>query len=198
MGYVAWDGRTYEGTPPDGWHEAADGRWWPIGQGPAVEPAPPPAPPPPPPPPAGPYQGATAVAAPPAAPKQRTGCLVTALIVGLILAVLAVIGVGVAIFAADSDGDESADLQVVERSGAADEVDDVRSCTWVGDEVVIELVNNSSKTSNYIITTAYLDEAGNRVGDEGHFLNSVRPDEQVREKLLAIEEPTAGLSLIHI
>lgn len=86
----------------------------------------------------------------------------------------------------------------LEASGAADEIDDVRSCSWVGDEVVIELVNNSSKTSDYVVTTAYLDEGGRRVGDEVQFLNAVRPDEEVREKLLAGEEPTAGCDVIDV
>lgn len=27
--YVAWDGNTYQGQPPDGWVPSTDGRWWP-------------------------------------------------------------------------------------------------------------------------------------------------------------------------
>ena len=28
--FVAHDGRTYQGQPPDGWRQAADGRWYPL------------------------------------------------------------------------------------------------------------------------------------------------------------------------
>lgn len=56
MGYVAWDGNTYQGEPPTGWYRApADGRWWPEGSGPQQTVRPPIpaqhgyAPPPPPP-----------------------------------------------------------------------------------------------------------------------------------------------------
>ncbi len=33
--YTAWDGNLYEWPPPDGWYEAADGKWWPEGYGPS-------------------------------------------------------------------------------------------------------------------------------------------------------------------
>jgi hypothetical protein len=44
--FVAWNGETYQGQPPEGWYLAADGRWWAPGSGP--KPPPPAAPPPPP------------------------------------------------------------------------------------------------------------------------------------------------------
>ena len=142
-----------------------------------------------------------------------------ALIVSMILAGLVVAGLVVAVVVADTDSDSDLAEEIVfeadtdagpestsplgsddelAASGDADEIDDVRSCSWIGDEVLIELVNNSSKTSNYIITTAYLDDAGNRVSDEVHLLNSVRTDEQVRESLFAIEEPTPGCEVIDV
>jgi hypothetical protein len=143
-----------------------------------------------------------------------------ALIVGVIAAIAVTVGVVVAVFLADTDGDEAAEIQPIdsasdegastgsndpvsstedaEASGAADEIDDVRSCSWVGDEVAIELVNNSSKTSNYIITTAYLDEAGNRVADETHFVNGVRPGEQVQERNTAFEDAAPGCEVIDV
>ncbi len=225
MGYVAWDGQTYEGTPPEGWYEASDGRWWPIGQGPAAPQAPPApaAPPPPPGPPvAGPgaYGAPMAVGPPPAQPQKRSGCLMAGLIIGIILAGLVVVGLVFAVVLADSDseGDQAAEIVVgsgdesepadsapplgaddeFEASGDADEVDDVRSCSWVEDRVLIELLNNSSKTSNYIVTTAYLDGDGNRTGDEVHFLNSVRTGEEVRESLIAFEDPTEGCEVIDV
>ena len=35
--YTAWDGNLYEWPPPDGWYQAADGKWWPEGYGPSAE-----------------------------------------------------------------------------------------------------------------------------------------------------------------
>ena len=32
--YVAWDGLSYEGQPPEGWHLASDDRWWAPDTGP--------------------------------------------------------------------------------------------------------------------------------------------------------------------
>lgn len=32
--YIGWDGNSYPWPPPDGWHEASDGRWWAPGTGP--------------------------------------------------------------------------------------------------------------------------------------------------------------------
>jgi hypothetical protein len=222
MGYVAWDGRTYEGTPPEGWHEASDGRWWPIGQGPAPAAAPPPptAHAPPPPPPVGtpgPYAAPMGFAPPPAEPRQRSGCLMAGLIIGIVLAGLVVVGLVVGVGVGRGGGDEASEDAFesgdevspgstfpfgsddeFEASGDADEIDDVRSCSWAGDEILIELVNDSSKTSNYVITTAYLDEAGDRVGDEVHFINAVRTDEEVRESLIAFEEPTEACEVIDV
>jgi len=31
--FVAWDGKTYNGKPPAGWHQGPDGRWWSPGSG---------------------------------------------------------------------------------------------------------------------------------------------------------------------
>ncbi len=158
------------------------------------------------------------VGPPPAEPQKRSGCLMAALIVGLILAGLVVFGLVFAVVLADSSSDQAAEIVTgsgdesespgsapplgsddeFEASGDADEIDDVRSCSWVDDRVLFELVNNSSKTSNYVITTAYLDGDGNRTGDEVHFINSVRTDEEVRESLLAFEDPTEGCEVIDV
>ncbi len=35
--YTAWDGNLYEWPPPDGWYQAADGKWWPQGYGPSAD-----------------------------------------------------------------------------------------------------------------------------------------------------------------
>lgn len=36
--YTAWDDNLYAWPPPEGWYQASDGRWWPSGYGPAVQP----------------------------------------------------------------------------------------------------------------------------------------------------------------
>lgn len=34
--YVAWNGQTYTGPPPEGWRQDSIGRWWPPGYSPAA------------------------------------------------------------------------------------------------------------------------------------------------------------------
>lgn len=92
----------------------------------------------------------------------------------------------------------SSEAGTVAASGDADEVDDVSSCTWTGDEVTIALVNDSSKTSTYWVTTAYLDGNGNRVADEIHFVNAVRPNETAIEATLSLEHPTPSCEVIDV
>ncbi len=36
--YIAWDGLSYEGQPPEGWHLASDERWWAPDTGPDASP----------------------------------------------------------------------------------------------------------------------------------------------------------------
>lgn len=92
----------------------------------------------------------------------------------------------------------SSEAGAVAASGDADEVDDVSSCTWTGDEVTIALVNDSSKTSTYWVTTAYLDGDGNRVADEIHFVNAVRPNETAIEATLSLEHPTPSCEVTDV
>ncbi len=35
--YIAWDGNTYEGQPPEGWYLGSDDRWWSPGTGPGPQ-----------------------------------------------------------------------------------------------------------------------------------------------------------------
>ncbi len=37
LSYTAWDDKKYQWPPPDGWYQAADGKWWPEGYGPVTE-----------------------------------------------------------------------------------------------------------------------------------------------------------------
>ena len=68
-------------------------------------------------------------------------------------------------------------------TGAADEVDDVGPCRWIDDETVeLDITNNSSEQSSYVIDINFLDAAGDRVGDEPFFVNYVRPGERAVEE----------------
>lgn len=67
--------------------------------------------------------------------------------------------------------------------GESDEVDDVAPCEFVDAETVrLDVTNNSSKQSNYIIDVNFLDDAGQRVGDEPFLLNHLRPGERAVER----------------
>ena len=103
------------------------------------------------------------------------------------LAVLGVIGIAMAIVVVagiDDEGDTSGPGRESGAAGAADEVDDVGGCTLVDPErMTLEVTNNSSRQSTYIIDVNFLDDDdGARVGDETFFVNFVRPDERVREE----------------
>ena len=84
--------------------------------------------------------------------------------------------------------DESASS---EASGESGEVSDVGPCTMVDAEtVLLDVTNNSSEQSSYIIDVNYLDENGERVGDESFFINYIRPGEHALEESFALS--TAG------
>jgi hypothetical protein len=71
-------------------------------------------------------------------------------------------------------------------AGAGDEIDDVGPCTLADSETVaLDVTNNSSEQSSYVVDVNYLDAAGQRVADETFFLNYLRPGEH------AIEDSTA-------
>ena len=64
-----------------------------------------------------------------------------------------------------------------------DEIDDIAPCQWVDAEtIVLDVTNNSSKQSTYVIDVNFLDADGNRVGDEPFFVNYVRPGERAVEE----------------
>jgi hypothetical protein len=68
-------------------------------------------------------------------------------------------------------------------AGAGDEVDDVGPCTLVdSDTVGLDVTNNSSEQSSYLIDVNFLDDAGQRIADETLVLNYLRPDEHAVEE----------------
>jgi hypothetical protein len=88
---------------------------------------------------------------------------------------------------------ESAELETEESDvgGSSDEVDDVGPCTLLDDQtVLLDITNNSSKQSSYIIDVNFLDVAGVRVGDEPFIVNHIRPGERALEPSFAFD--TAG------
>ena len=68
---------------------------------------------------------------------------------------------------------------------------DVGPCTLLSEDAVIfEVTNNSSKQSSYFIDVNFLDDAGQRVGDETTILNYLRPGETAVEEHFVFD--TAG------
>ena len=68
------------------------------------------------------------------------------------------------------------------------EADDVQRCSVLDDETIeLEVVNNSSETSIYWITTVYRDADGNRLGDELHIVSNLRPGERTIEEVFAFD-----------
>jgi len=175
------------------WWQASDGKWYPPETHPAYRPAPPP-----------PVTGSP-MAGPP--PRRGSSCLPW-LIVAAVSAALLVIVAAVVIAVAVGRVDEvtrsrvdretpNADDAATDRTpgatsdaaGAADEVDDVGPCVKPDDETItLEVVNNSSKQSSYIIDVNFLDDSGRRVGDESFFVSYVRPGESTREDLFVFDD----------
>ncbi len=97
-----------------------------------------------------------------------------------------------------SDSESSPDDELADDDSAADEaeggseVDDVISCTRIDAEtIVLEVVNNSSKTSSYGLTIGYFDDGGQRLADEASFVNYLRPGERaIEEQFVFVEQGT--------
>ena len=78
-------------------------------------------------------------------------------------------------------------------AGAADEVDDVGPCTLVdSDTITLDVTNNSSDQSNYLIDVNFLDAAGQRVSDETFFLNHLRSGERALQQTAAFNAAGAA------
>ncbi|MFT7650682.1 MAG: hypothetical protein ACI8Y4_005456 [Candidatus Poriferisodalaceae bacterium] len=176
----------------DGWWQASDGKWYPPQEQPAVAPPPPPTP--------------TAMAAPPEADKKKPLWRRRWFLVILALVVIVVIA-GIASSSSEDESDDAgsnnSDSQETSQDDATSapdtdddaapseetttvaptsEADDVIGCRIVDDNnVELEVMNNSSKTSSYFITTVYRDDAGTRLGDEVHIVSNLRSGERTIE-----------------
>ncbi len=74
------------------------------------------------------------------------------------------------------------DTTIVEPSNAAN-LDGIESCTRLDAETLeVSMVNVSDKTASYLLTVIYLDEAGDRVGDDNVYVSSLRPGERAVEQ----------------
>ncbi len=93
-----------------------------------------------------------------------------------------------------SDGEASGDQDMSDggetsQDAGGSESDDIVSCSRVdADAIVLEVVNNSSKTSSYVLTIGFFDDAGQRLADEIAFLNYLRPGERAIEEQFVFEE----------
>ena len=147
-------------------------------------------------------------------PKQNSGCfgIATGVMVGIIAAAVILVGGCVAVVAGgiNAANDDLADLvSTIEAGemnaledegdpgesssqplfGPGDGLDDVVSCERTDPQtIVLEVVNNSSDTSSYVITVGFFDNAGNRLADEPMFLNYLRPGERAIEEQFTFDE----------
>lgn len=209
--YVAWDGNTYPGNPPEGWYLAQDGRWWSPGTGPGpAAPLFPDATPRHAPPPAPMYQG-------PAPPERRwwekkrytfpLGAIAALIVVAVIVinndnapddAATEALDAGDQGEASDESTTTTTATAVVEDEVSADpapgggeEAEDFIACTNIdGESYTLEVINQSPKTSSYFMTIVLLDESGARIGDTIETVDSLRPGEQLIEDRLALVDIT--------
>lgn len=221
------------GGAPAGWYadtnQPGTERWW-DGQAwtehirPAATPPPPVAPHEPSTGTGGHVAGGTASTHPQqvAQPKRGSGCfgIATGVMVGIVAAVVILVGGCVALVAggldaaddelvsvtttppaettgdanADAPADDTSDLNTADDASALDtaggeEIDDVVFCQRPDPQtIVLEVVNNSSKTSSYILTIGFFDDTGTRLADEPMFLNYLRPGERAIEEQFTFEE----------
>jgi hypothetical protein len=180
-----------DGRDDDGWWQGSDGQPDPPAQPPGPQQ---PLPPPPP------GQDRAARIKANRRKARRRGCLTVVLIAAGIIALIAAI----ASVAGNSDDDPpevapeldgaGATTPAAEgAAGAADEIDDVGACTLAdGDTVSLDVTNNSSEQSSYVIDVNYLDAAGQRVADETFFLNFLRPGEHAVEDSAAFNAAEAS------
>ncbi len=79
------------------------------------------------------------------------------------------------------------------------ELDDVVSCTRVDeDTIVLEIVNNSPKTSSYLLTVGFFDDAGQRLADEPSTVSYLRPGERAIEEHFVFEEQGTACEVIDV
>ncbi len=171
------------GPEGPGWWQASDGRWYPPqDQGYAQQPA------------YGYGSGGWQGQPGPAPAKSRNGCL-TAFLVVLALGVLGAVGACVAVVAlADDVADEVSD-DITE--GQADEQDDVGEPTCgtddVGDlEAVVDVTNDSSERSNYMITVAFSGEDGNQIDTGTGSVTALEPGQSTQATISTFTDAPAG------
>lgn len=101
----------------------------------------------------------------------------------------------------DEDGSSSAEVEATPESGEdqGDEMDDVVSCTRIDAETIeLEVVNNSPKTSSYLLTVGFFDDSGQRLADEPTFLNYLRPGERAIERQFTFEEQGSLCEVVQV
>ena len=87
-----------------------------------------------------------------------------------------------------SEDSDNAGSESSNDSPGGDEIDDIVGCTRIDeDHVEVELVNNSSKTSTYLMTVAFLDGSGTRLADEFGSISHLRAGERAIEKIFTFE-----------
>ncbi|CAL9352813.1 FxLYD domain-containing protein [Streptomyces pilosus] len=57
----------------------------------------------------------------------------------------------------------------------------------------LTVTNRSSKTSNYLISVEFTDEAGTRKGEGTAALNNLAPDQRAEEKAVGLSDAPSGL-----
>jgi len=174
-----------------GWWLASDGKWYPP-QGPATPPAlyQPQAPQP-------------AYGQPPTVVVQhQSGCLRGGLIAAAVFAALSVIGIVGCVAVLDEAG-EQADEAINDASepgvdGEADEIDDVEIVRCETGEfgfmdATLDVTNNSSGASDYVIDVVFENRAGSRqFGTAVAIVNSLAPDQTTTVEAGSLEEAPAG------
>ncbi len=110
--------------------------------------------------------------------------------------------------AADADGDAGIenDTDVVDGSvqpigGASNPADlaGIESCTRIDAEnLEVSMVNVSDATASYLLTVAYLDADGARVGDDNVYVSSLRPNERSIERSYVFNDAGVGCEVIDV
>lgn len=73
-------------------------------------------------------------------------------------------------------------------AGESDEIDDVGPCQFVDAEsIVLDISNDSSEQSSYLIDVNFLDDGGQRLGDETFFVNFLRAGERTTEPQFVLD-----------
>lgn len=104
--------------------------------------------------------------------------------------------------AGSSDSGDGTASEGSEESTAGEELPesaDIVSCERLAeDEVVLEIINNSSGTSSYSMTIGFFDDEGTRVADEAAFLDSLRPGERAIESKFTFESAGTTCEVIDV